>query len=109
MVKESQKSSIDKEYSVEISANCDTHARLFCRGMNTDYPKEYITLFALKENFADVHDYKQPSASKDSCVKASGKKNLVFITIVSMPPCQLFFCSPGSPLLSFSLPFLVAV
>ena len=111
MVKESQKSNIDKEYSMEISANCDTHVRLFCRGMNTDYPKEYITLFALKENFANVHDYKQPSASKDSCVKANGKKTLVFITFVSMSPLSFafFFCSPGSLLPSFSRPFLVAV
>ena len=76
MVKESQKSNIDKEYSMEISANCDTHVRLFCRGMNTDSPKEYITLFSVqKENFAYIHDYIQPSASKDSCVKANGKLN----------------------------------
>ena len=80
LVKESQKSNIDKEYSMEISANCDTHVRLFCRGMNTDSPKEYISLFSVqKENFAYVHDYIQPSASKDSCVKANGKETLVFI------------------------------
>lgn len=83
LVKESQKSNIDKEYSMEISANCDTHVRLFCRGMNTDSPKEYISLFSVqKENFAYVHDYIQPSASKDSCVKANGKETLVlFIQI----------------------------
>lgn len=80
MVKESQKSNIDKEYSMEINANCDTHVRLFCRGMNTDSPKEYITLFSVqKENFAYIHDYIQPSASKDSCDKANGEKTLVFM------------------------------
>lgn len=82
-VKESQKSNIDKEYSMEISANCDTHVRLFCRGMNTDSPKEYISLFSVqKENFAYVHDYIQPSASKDSCVKANGKETLVFVNTI---------------------------
>ena len=107
MVKESQKSNIDKEYSMEISANCDTHVRLFCRGMNTDYPKEYITLFALKENFANVHDYKQPSASKDSCVKANGKKTLVFITFVSMSPLSFvfFFFLPRLPSSFLFAPF----
>lgn len=80
MAKVSQKSNVDKEYSMEISANCDTHVRLFCRGMDTDNPKEYITLISGQgENFAYVHDYIQPSASKDSCARANGKETVVFV------------------------------
>ena len=109
MVKESQKSNIDKEYSMEISANCDTHVRLFCRGMNTDSPKEYITLFSVqKENFAYIHDYIQPSASKDSCVKVNGKETPVFLLQIN------FFMYDNNPVQSHykeqsvSLPLLSA-
>ena len=64
----------DGEYSVEVSANCDARVRLFCHGMQSDAPKEYVTLLSGPlENFAYVHDYKQPSAAKDTCNKASGK------------------------------------
>ena len=59
---------------MQIGTICETRVRLFCRGMNTDYPTEYITLVSgQEENYAYVHDYKQPYASKDDCVKASGK------------------------------------
>ena len=82
LAKVAQNSNDDKEYSMEISANCDTRVRLFCRGMDTDSPKEYITLISgQKKNYAYVHDYKQSSASKDNCVKASGKKIVVFSNV----------------------------
>lgn len=84
MVKVAQNSNEDKEYSMEIRANCDTHVRLFCRGMATDSPKEYITLISgQSKNYAYVHDYKQPSASRDKCVKASGKTTVTWILLHS--------------------------
>jgi len=73
-VKASTNAVIDGEYFMQIGTNCDTPVRLFCRGMNTDFPTEYITLVSgQKENFAYVNNYKQPYASKDDCIKASGE------------------------------------
>ena len=75
MVKASTNAVVDGEYFMQIGTDCDKRVRLHCRGMNTDYPSEYISLVSGQiENYAYVHDYKQPYASKEDCVKANGKE-----------------------------------
>ena len=59
---------------MQIGTDCDKRVRLYCRGMSTDSPTEYISLLSgPKDNYAYVYGYKQPYASREECVKADGE------------------------------------
>ena len=59
---------------MQIDTDCDTRVRLYCRGMSTDSPTEYVSLLSgPKDNYAYVYGYKQPYASREECVKADGE------------------------------------
>ena len=73
----------DGEYFMQIGTDCDTRVRLYCRGMSTDSPTEYISLLSgPKDNYAYVYGYKQPYASREECVKADGKFVFAFCAAI---------------------------
>ena len=82
-VKAQTSADADGEYFMQIGTDCDTRVRLYCRGMRTDNPTEYISLLSgPKDNYAYVYGYKQPYASREECVKADGKFVFAFCAAV---------------------------
>lgn len=82
-VKAQTSADADGEYFMQIGTDCDTRVRLYCRGMRTDNPTEYISLLSgPKDNYAYVYGYKQPYASREECVKADGKFVFAFCAAI---------------------------
>ena len=72
-MKASGRSKRDGEYFVDVKANCQTRARVYCHNMNSASPQDFITLVSgPRRNFAYVHHYKLPQANKNQCERLSG-------------------------------------
>ena len=53
----------DGEYSLQLDANCKIPIRVYCHGMNTLNPKEYLTLpSGQQNNFAIVYKHRLPTS-----------------------------------------------
>lgn len=72
-VKTTGKGSHDMEYVIRIKAKCESFASVYCHGMNTNSPKEYISLRSgAASNYALIYDYKQPESAKYECERQTG-------------------------------------
>lgn len=73
-IKLSGRGSKDGLYYMKLKAKCEGFIRLYCSGMNTSSPKEYISLKSgVSRNYAFIYDYKQPEAAKTMCDRKPGK------------------------------------
>lgn len=51
----------DGEYALQLNKKCQIPVRVYCHGMNTSQPKEYLTLSrGRKNNYAIVYDKRLP-------------------------------------------------
>ncbi|XP_048580125.1 uncharacterized protein LOC5504243 isoform X2 [Nematostella vectensis] len=67
-LKASGKTTRDGEYGVYLKAKCEGYTRIYCHGMNTDSPQEFISLLSgSQRNYAYIHDYMQPEWNKTEC------------------------------------------
>lgn len=73
-VKLSGRGSVDGEYYIKLTAKCENYVRVYCSGMDSGSPKEYISLQSGgTSNYALISDYKQPEAGKDTCDRKPGE------------------------------------
>ena len=76
-LKEKGLASIDGEYLINPSNTCDSPIKVHCYGMNTESPKEYITLQSGPlNNYAIVYDKRMPLDDKYQC--SSEPSNIVY-------------------------------
>ena len=68
-MKVSGKSNDDGEYLVGVTVDgCYSNVQVYCHGMNSDSPKEYISLISgSKDNYAYIYDRKLPERDKNQC------------------------------------------
>lgn len=69
--------SLDGEYLINPSKTCDSPIKVYCYGMDTESPKEYITLQSGPlNNYAIVYDKRMPLNDKYQC--SSKPSNIVY-------------------------------
>lgn len=63
----------DGEYALQLNSTCQIPVRVYCHGMNTSQPKEYITLpRGRKNNYAIVYDKRLPASPVNMRYRCNG-------------------------------------
>jgi hypothetical protein len=80
-VKTTGKGAVDKEYFIQIKGKCEAFASVYCHGMNTNSPQDYISLrTGPLHNFARIFNYKQPEIAKYECERQNGM--YIFLLVI---------------------------
>ena len=66
--------SVDGEYLIYVHTECDTPIKVYCHGMNTSSPKEFITLpSGVQNNYAYIYAKRLPHRPYSARFRCSGK------------------------------------
>lgn len=57
----------DGEYSFQLTPKCEKSVKVYCHGMKTSNPKEYLTLALNSDNHARIYDKKLPRSLRSQC------------------------------------------
>ena len=84
--------SLDGEYYISVNKSCNVPIKVYCEGMNTDSPKDYISLVAGKsKNYAIIYD--KIMSNSEQCSGETSKVNYVKAGITLFKKVEIEFFS----------------